>query len=67
MPKYDLQRENYVSDYLSGLSTLLDHNRLLEARIGQLQEILNFKIVFGENNLSNSMEKSITSKVGRCL
>ncbi|CAH8534988.1 unnamed protein product [Schistosoma bovis] len=63
LPKYDLQRENYVSDYLSGLSTLLDHNRLLEARIGQLQEILNFKIVFGENNLSNSMEKSITSKL----
>ncbi|CAH8534062.1 unnamed protein product [Schistosoma curassoni] len=62
LPKYDLQRENYVSDYLSGLSTLLDHNRLLEARIGQLQELLNFKIVFGKNNLSNSMEKSITSK-----
>ncbi|CAH8538286.1 unnamed protein product [Schistosoma haematobium] len=63
LPKYDLQRENYVSDYLSGLSTLLDHNRLLEARIGQLQELLNFKIVFGKNNLSNSMEKSITSKL----
>ncbi|CAH8514344.1 unnamed protein product [Schistosoma mattheei] len=63
LPKYDLQRENYVSDYLSGLSTLLDHNRLLEARIGQLQELLNFKIVFGKNNLSNSMEKSVTSKL----
>lgn len=63
LPKYDLQRENHVSDYLSGLSTLLDHNRLLEARIRQLQELLKCKIVFGKNDLCNSIDKSITSKL----
>ncbi|KAH8875462.1 Myotubularin-related protein 6 [Schistosoma japonicum] len=65
LPKYDLQRESHVSDYLSGLTTLLDHNRLLEARIGQLQELLNCKIAHSNNSCinsnSSSTNKSITS------
>ncbi|KAH8875464.1 Myotubularin-related protein [Schistosoma japonicum] len=67
LPKYDLQRESHVSDYLSGLTTLLDHNRLLEARIGQLQELLNCKIAHSNNSCinsnSSSTNKSITSMV----
>ncbi|CAH8494735.1 unnamed protein product [Schistosoma turkestanicum] len=62
LPKYDLQRENHASDYLSGLTTLLDHNRLLEARIGQLKELLKCNNVHQKNNLYNSTDKSIISK-----
>ncbi|CAH8846879.1 unnamed protein product [Trichobilharzia szidati] len=71
LPKHDGQRENHVSDYLYGLTTLLDHNRLLEARIRQLQKLLdksdgannNDSTVVHKNNLEASPEKSLTSKL----
>ncbi|CAH8518225.1 unnamed protein product [Heterobilharzia americana] len=53
LPKHDIQRENHVSDYLYGVTTLLDHNRLLEARISQLQQLLNHNTAVYKDDFKN--------------